>query len=124
MLMALISGFHHASILIDDLNRSKGFYEELLGLSPSDARPKMPYDGVWYQIGAQQLHLLVLPSPDAGLERPPHGGHDHHVALTVSDFEALKETLDQAGVPYSVSKSGRKALFCRDPDGNALELIG
>ncbi|MEN8260594.1 MAG: VOC family protein [Pseudomonadota bacterium] len=122
--MVTISAFHHASLLIDDLDRSKGFYEGLLGLRSSNDRPQMPYDGVWYQIGAQQLHLLVLPSPDAGLERPPHGGHDHHVALTVSDFEALKQALDKAGVPYSLSKSGRKALFCRDPDGNALELIG
>ncbi|MGR9099900.1 MAG: VOC family protein, partial [Gammaproteobacteria bacterium] len=24
---------------------------------------------------------------------------------------------------YTLSKSGRQALFCRDPDGNALEIL-
>lgn len=27
------------------------------------------------------------------------------------------------GIPYTRSRSGRTALFCRDPDGNALEFI-
>jgi glyoxylase I family protein len=31
--------------------------------------------------------------------------------------------LDVAGIPYTLSRSGRRAIFCRDPDGNALELI-
>jgi len=26
-------------------------------------------------------------------------------------------------VPYTLSRSGRRALFCRDPDGNAIELV-
>jgi glyoxylase I family protein len=33
------------------------------------------------------------------------------------------ERLNQAGVTYTLSQSGRRALFCRDPDGNALEFI-
>ena len=31
--------------------------------------------------------------------------------------------LEAAGIPYTESRSGRQALFCRDPDANALELI-
>ncbi|MEE8429299.1 MAG: glyoxalase, partial [Gammaproteobacteria bacterium] len=30
--------------------------------------------------------------------------------------------LESAGIPYNQSRSGRQALFCRDPDGNALEF--
>ncbi|MDV3243488.1 MAG: glyoxalase [Methylocaldum sp.] len=83
----------------------------------------MPSDGVWYEIGAQQIHLLQVPNPDAGAERPEHGGLDRHVALNVADLAAIKRDLEQAGVSYSVSKSGRPALFCRDPDNNTFELI-
>ena len=84
----------------------------------------MSYEGVWYNFGpGQQIHLLLLPNPEAGIPRPPHGGHDRHVALAVSDLAKLIEQLDWAGVPYTRSSSGRRALFCRDPDGNALELM-
>jgi hypothetical protein len=36
---------------------------------------------------------------------------------------ALKSRLDAAGVKYTASKSGRAALFCRDPDANTLEFV-
>jgi glyoxylase I family protein len=64
-----------------------------------------------------------LPNPEAGLQRPQHGGRDRHVALAVSDLAELIERLNRAGIAYTLSSSGRRALFCRDPDGNALELI-
>jgi catechol 2,3-dioxygenase-like lactoylglutathione lyase family enzyme len=122
--MSLITRLHHASVIISEMQPARDFYEGVLGLTPSDKRPVLPYDGVWYEIGANQIHLLQVPNPDAESKRPEHGGVDRHVALVVDDFDQLIERLDKAGVPYSVSKSGRRALFCRDPDGNAVELIG
>ncbi len=41
-------------------------------------------------------------------------------------FQILNEIirrLQAAGIGYSKSKSGRMALFCRDFDGNAIELV-
>ena len=113
----------HASFLVADLARSRAFYEGVLGLTLNPNRPNLGYDGAWYDIGAQQIHLLALPNPDPVEGRPAHGGRDRHVALAVDDIAALKAALDEAGVAYTVSKSGRVALFCRDPDGNALEVI-
>ncbi|HCI13183.1 MAG: glyoxalase [Gallionellales bacterium GWA2_60_142] len=120
----MITGIHHATFLSSDLARSRDFYEGVLGLRPSPDRPAMGFDGMWYDVAArQQIHLMVLPNPEAGLVRPAHGGRDRHVALGVDDLEALRAKLDQAGIAYTMSKSGRAALFCRDPDGNALEFV-
>lgn len=120
----MILGIHHATFLSSDLARSRGFYEGVLGLRPDSARPDMGFDGVWYGVAAnQQIHLMALPNPEAGLARPSHGGRDRHVALGVDDLDALRTKLDQAGIVYTLSQSGRAALFCRDPDGNALEFI-
>ena len=120
----MISGILHATFLTSDLARSRVFYEEVLGLRPDTNRPSMSYEGVWYDVAVrQQIHLMVLPDPESGLKRPAHGGRDRHVALAVADFAPLLERLDQAGVVYTLSQSGRRALFCRDPDGNALEFI-
>lgn len=121
--MPEISGFLHASLLVSDLARARDFYENVLGLTPSPVRPKMSFNGVWYEIGTQQIHLLALPNPDSVEGRPAHGGRDRHIALAVDDLAGLKQRLERAGVAYTLSSSGRPALFCRDPDGNAIELI-
>lgn len=120
----MITAILHATFLTADLAKSRVFYEGLLGLKPDPNRPAMSYDGVWYDIGPnQQLHLMLLPDPEAGLQRPQHGGRDRHVALGVRNFSRLMARLEAAGVTYTVSQSGRSALFCRDPDQNALEFI-
>ncbi|MDD5405015.1 MAG: VOC family protein [Sulfuricella sp.] len=118
-----VTKFLHASFLVSDLASARSFYEGVLGLVPSSLRPDMAFEGVWYEIGAQQIHLLALPNPDLISGRPGHGGRDRHIALAVDDMEQMKRALEQAGIPYSMSRSGRPALFCRDPDGNAVELV-
>jgi glyoxylase I family protein len=122
--MALIHGLLHATFVVQDLPRARKFYEGVLGLPLNSTRPEMSFPGVWYDIGPQQqIHLMQLPSPEFGLQRPEHGGRDRHIALAVNDLNALVRQMEGAGVGYTMSKSGRRALFCRDPDGNALEFM-
>ncbi len=119
-----ITALLHATHLVADLDAARTFYEGVLGLSADAGRPDLGYPGVWYDVGMQQqIHLMQLPNPEVGLQRPAHGGRDRHMALAVSDLAALMQRLDAAGISYTLSKSGRRALFCRDPDGNALEFI-
>jgi len=118
-----ITALLHAGLLVADLDRARHFYESVLGLTPYP-RPDLPYPGQWYDLGnGQQLHLMNLPDPDAASVRPEHGGRDRHIALGVKDVAALKSRLEAAGVRYTASKSGRAALFCRDPDANTLEFV-
>ena len=115
---------HHVSLLIDDLARARAFYVDVLGFAEDLGRPDLGYPGAWLHLSAGlQLHLLQLPNPDTNAQRPEHGGRDRHVAFVVDDLQGLQTRLDVAGVPYTRSRSGRAALFCRDPDGNALEWI-
>jgi glyoxylase I family protein len=113
----------HVSVIVADTERALAFYRDVLGLPVDPQRPDLGYPGAWLTLGAQQIHLLELPNPDPATGRPVHGGRDRHVALTLRDLDALRRRLEAAGIPYTLSKSGRRALFCRDPDGNALEFI-
>ncbi len=113
---------HHASLVVADTAASLKFYSGVLGMQQT-ARPDLGFPGAWLQLGAQQIHLLELANPDPTTGRPEHGGRDRHIALSVSDLAPVKEVLDQNGIIYTLSKSGRQALFCRDPDGNALEIL-
>jgi catechol 2,3-dioxygenase-like lactoylglutathione lyase family enzyme len=121
--MSLVLVFRHVSLIVADLSRARGFYEGILDLVPNPGRPKMSFAGVWYDIGDTQIHLMCLPNPEQGLTRPTHGGRDRHAAFTVSDITLLASRLDAAGINYTMSQSGRAALFCRDPDDNALEFV-
>lgn len=120
--MSGVTGFHHVSVLVNDTARALVFYRDLLGL-PVAARPDLGFPGAWLDLGAgQQIHLLEV----AGVrDREParHGGRDYHFALFVTGLDPVMAALDRAGVSYTLSRSGRRALFCRDPDGNAVELV-
>lgn len=122
--MIRIARINHVSLLVADTRRALGFYHGTLGLAINTQRPELGFPGAWLDVaGNQQIHLLELAS-DAGEHRPAgHGGRDRHLAMDVGSLEAVMHALDKAGIDYTLSRSGRRALFCRDPDGNAIELI-
>jgi glyoxylase I family protein len=120
--MRHVTGFHHVSVLIRDTARALDFYHGVLGL-PVARRPELGFAGAWLELGqGQQLHLLEIGDGRVA-DNGRHGGRDYHFALFVADLDAVITALESAGIACSRSRSGRRALFCRDPDGNAVELV-
>ncbi|MEY3106192.1 MAG: hypothetical protein RIT35_355 [Pseudomonadota bacterium] len=119
-----IFSINHASFIVADAVASLVFYCDVLGLQTIE-RPDLGFPGAWIRIGqgAEQIHLLELSNPDPISGRPQHGGRDRHIALNAIAIEPIQEALKKAGVIYTMSLSGRRALFCRDPDGNTIEII-
>lgn len=114
----------HAGVIVSDLKRATTFYGDILGL-PTIERSELSFDGLWFGLEeGQQIHLMLLDNPYVGCDRPQHGGRDNHIALQCDAFDLIRSRLEVANIPFTLSKSGRKALFCRDPDGNTIELIG
>ena len=121
--MSTFLGLHHVSVLVSDTGRALRFYRDLLGLLPDETRPVLDFPGAWLVVGDQQIHLIEIPAHMAAGPPVAHGGRDRHFALMVSDLEPVRSRLESGGVDYTLSRSGRRALFCRDPDGNAIELV-
>mmetsp|Transcript_36571 Transcript_36571/g.90011 ORF Transcript_36571/g.90011 Transcript_36571/m.90011 type:complete len:189 (-) Transcript_36571:289-855(-) len=115
----------HCGVLVDDVDVAMKFYTEVLGMKDvSHLRsPKLEYPGAFLECGANQIHLMKLPSMDPREGRPEHGGRDRHVAVTIADVDVLASKLTENGVKFTMSKSGRRALFCRDPYMNAIEFV-
>ncbi|MFQ5691551.1 MAG: VOC family protein [Nitrospinota bacterium] len=121
------TGVHHVTLLVTDLERSRRFYEDLLGLEEEEDMPDFGSPLIWYRVGATQVHLL----PKEYV--PVNRYHDlaslawnRHVAIGVEDFSEVRERLKEAGVPYCENPNahlGLKQLFFQDPDGNGLELM-
>ena len=101
-----------------DRERSKGFYEGVLGLSPS-----MSLDipgGFWieYEIGPHTLAIGKEP-----FLKP--SGDGPHLALEVGDFEQTIEHLRRHNVRFAhepFDLPGCQAAIVLDPDGNKLGI--
>lgn len=119
----MIKAIQHVSLIVADTESALEFYRDLLGLECDSSRPELAYPGAWLRVGGQQIHLLELPNPDPVTGRPAHGGRDRHVAFYIDSLSELKARLQQQQIDFTESRSGRAAIFCRDPDGNALEFI-
>jgi len=118
-----VLSIHHVSIIVSNTQQSVAFYQNLLDLQVNDKRPDLGFPGAWFDIAGQQIHLLEVENPDPVDNRPEHGGHDRHFAMSVDNIDEIEQRLKKLGAKYTKSRSGRAALFCRDLDGNGLEII-
>jgi catechol 2,3-dioxygenase-like lactoylglutathione lyase family enzyme len=116
--MALqISQIDHVSVLITNVDRSRRFYRELLGLKEI-ARPRtFDFVVLWFDLGNQHLHLLLKDRPDSESPR--------HFALRVTDAAAARTYLRQRGIATQETTPipGADRFFIHDPDGNRIEII-
>ena len=117
-----IVSLNHASFIVSNTEASLVFYRDILGLQQVD-RPDLGFPGAWLQLGTQQIHLLELNNPDPITGRPVHGGRDRHIALNALSLTPIQEALTKADITYTMSISGRRAMFFRDFDGNTIEII-
>lgn len=105
---------HHASVRVADVERSRAFYEDLLGLAQAP-RPDLGFPGVWYALGETQIHLIQQPKVFDDIDPT-----DPHVALEVEDLAAVRRMLEARGIPCR--DFGGRQLWILDPDGNVVEL--
>lgn len=116
-----ITDLNHVAIHVADLEASKRFYGEVLGLPPKK-RPAFDFDGAWYQLGpTRELHLLAGREADAVSH---HRGA--HFAFEVPSIEDAMAELKQKGAEIVLGPQARPdgavQIFLLDPDGYWVEL--
>lgn len=123
MAVLSLAGMNHISFPVRDLERSRHFYEEVLGLEPIP-RPDLPFPGAWLARNGIQVHLIVPPE-GAPLGNPPPSLNPlaGHVAFAIADYDAVVAALHAAGVETLEAGSEVGQLWVRDPDGHLIELI-
>jgi catechol 2,3-dioxygenase-like lactoylglutathione lyase family enzyme len=121
-------GLQHTLVLTDDLERTKAFYCDVLGLEVGE-RPALPFPGYWlYLDGAACLHVAARAEYEAHaktLGLAAKGFPVDHVAFVADGHEQLAERLAAAGVEVTtnVVPGGVRQLFFDDPNGARVELI-
>ncbi|WP_209124557.1 VOC family protein [Alkalihalobacillus sp. BA299] len=115
---------HHVSLPVTNLEKSKKFYSEVLGLEEID-RPNFDFSGAWYRVGNQQIHLIDFPATQVLRKDQEINTREAHFALRVIDYFSTLEWLKSQNVLFKenrYSKSGFAQIFCCDPDGHIIEL--
>lgn len=112
-----VTAIDHVSVLITDLSRSRHFYRDLLGLAEI-AKPKtFDFKVIWFDLGQQQLHLLLKPQPDNVSPR--------HFALRVANIQTAREHCRRVGlrIDETTPIPHCDRFFIHDPDLNRIEVI-
>jgi catechol 2,3-dioxygenase-like lactoylglutathione lyase family enzyme len=112
-----ISQIDHCSVIITDVERSRRFYRDILGLREINKPRTFDFVVVWFDLGNMHIHLLLKDRPDVISPR--------HFALRVSDAAAARVHYREHGVALEETTPipGADRFFIRDPDGNRIEII-
>jgi catechol 2,3-dioxygenase-like lactoylglutathione lyase family enzyme len=136
----------HTGITVSNLERSLGFWRDVLGFELSH-RPHQTGQLAAEITGVPGAEILiaVLKGPGHKIElleylAPPDRQHliprpcdvgSVHVALTVDHLDAVLETIaasgwKTAGEPQTLTvgpNAGRRVVYVRDPDGTTIEFM-
>ena len=126
-----IAGLHHVTVICRDVERSVGFYRNLLGMrlvkqtvNEDDRRARHLFFGDEEGRPGTLVTCLEYPELDEGTVGR---GSTHHFALEVeSDDELLgwRDYLRSRGIPCTdvMDRTYFRSLYLRDPDGHIVEL--
>ncbi|MEB4208054.1 VOC family protein [Mycobacterium sp. 94-17] len=131
--------FNHVGLCVSDCEKSRRFYEELLGFQfwwaidpPEDATAKLLQLDA--PIGLHAAYLvrdgLVLELLAYSERQTRAGGRremDHtgltHLSFSVSDLAAILERVEELGGSIVRETASAQSAMIRDPDGQLLELL-
>lgn len=116
---------NHYTILARDLEATKRFYEDIVGLKSGD-RPPLAFPGYWlYCGGAPVVHLIGHRDDDPPVSAELDTGRVDHIAFSAENLKLMKERLAANLVRFDervLPRLNMTQLFFQDPDGISIEF--
>jgi catechol 2,3-dioxygenase-like lactoylglutathione lyase family enzyme len=128
-----ITALNHYLIVSKNLERSKTFYEKVLGMELAD-RPDFGFPGYWLKTGDAICVHLASQNPNKIrdrylLKKHPRGTHGSgsvdHIAFLAQDPEGVRDRIRKNKVEMQVRSFPDAKLFqifLKDPDDVTIEL--
>ena len=132
--MSRVTMVHHINVQITDRDRTRDWYEKVLGCTFLDRGPDLNKRQLQLNIGNAEMHFSETSEPVIA-DRV-------HFAVEVKDWADMLAHLDSLGTEYSRTggaftrvgtgdserwakreDSGEHYAYVHDPDGNLIELV-
>jgi glyoxylase I family protein len=126
-----IRGLHHVTIICSSLERTTGFYRDVLGLrlvkqtlNHDDPNARHFFFGDAAGAPGTLLSFFEYPRMEPGRAGV---GSTHHLALcveTAEELEGWRQWLSSQGVPCTevLDRTYFRSIYLRDPDGHIVEI--
>lgn len=122
-------GIAHVGFFVSDIEKSKKFYEEVLGFETFFERSEKTPDGDTVRIAFLRLGDLVFEMICIPKVTFPADGCFQHLAIKVTDIEDAARKLDEMGIAHEelvyspeTLENGSKWVNFLGPDGEHLEF--
>ncbi|WP_435356072.1 VOC family protein [Emticicia sp. SJ17W-69] len=116
-----IKNLNHVALQITDIERSRAFYSQILGLQEIKP-PAFDYPVLWFDLGeGRELHLIGREAESAWTPI-----RSNHFALEVIEMTIVEQYLKEKNIkhlPIKLRPDGAIQLFLNDPDGHFIELF-
>jgi methylmalonyl-CoA/ethylmalonyl-CoA epimerase len=129
--MPEIEHIHQIAILVENLDMSLTFWQDILGLIPSKV-VEIPEESAriaFFPIGDSEIELVQPTTADSGLSRylEKRGPGMHHLCLEVTDLSAVLMQLKANGVQLindepKIGKGGKLYAFIHPKSANGVLL--
>ena len=128
-----LTSLNHYLIVSKNLERSRKFYEQVLGMKVAD-RPDFGFPGYWLELGGDICVHLASQKPNKIrdqylLKKHPKGtngsGSVDHIAFLAKDPEAVRDRIRKNKLDMQVRSFPDAKLFqifLKDPDDVTIEL--
>ena len=119
-----LTQLNHVTVRTDDLEGTRDFYGEVLGLAPGP-RPPLSFPGYWLYCGENAVVHLVPRGGAIGAGGGGDTGNFDHVAFTAQDFEGMRARFKALGVAFrerEVPGIRLRQLFVQDPNKVMIEI--
>ena len=128
-----VTSLNHYLIVSKNLERTKKFYEDVLGMELAD-RPDFGFPGYWLKIGDEICVHLASQKPNKTrdkylLKKHPRGtngsGSVDHIAFLAKNPLEVRKRIQRSGVAMQVRSFPDAKLFqifLKDPDDVTIEL--
>jgi len=115
---------NHVTVRTKDLEVTRSFYEDVLGLS-AGWRPDLGFPGYWMYCGNQPVIHVVPPGQEIGGGGADETGNFDHVAFLATDIDDVRARLVARGTTFReryIPDGQRRQIFLFDPSQILVEL--
>jgi lactoylglutathione lyase len=119
----MVTGMDHVGVIVSDMEKSKKFYQEIIGAEQIHTYENENVQLAFYKIGSGVVELVKRKH----VEHTRNLGVVEHIAFTVDNIEQCVKELKAKNIKLIseniITMENKLLFFFEGPDGEKLEFV-